>query len=39
VLTYVSTAWGNQAKPFTADEVKALRTALPPPPPAVAPKE
>ena len=39
VLTYVSNAWGNSAKPFTAEEVKALRTALPPLPPPVAPKE
>jgi nitrite reductase (NO-forming) len=39
VLTYVSNAWGNSAKPFTADEVKALRTALPPLPAPVPPKE
>jgi nitrite reductase (NO-forming) len=31
VLSYVSNAWGNQAKPFTAEEVKKLREALPPP--------
>jgi nitrite reductase (NO-forming) len=30
VLNYVSNTWGNQAKPFTADEVKKLRDALPP---------
>jgi nitrite reductase (NO-forming) len=40
VLSYVSNAWGNTAKPFTAEEVKGLRAALPPlPPPVLAPKE
>ena len=34
VLTYVANAWGNSAKPFTADEVKTLRAALPPAVPA-----
>jgi len=35
VLNYVSTSWGNtNATPFTADEVKKLREALPPPPKA-----
>ena len=39
VLTYVINAWGNSARPFTAEEVKTLRTALPPLPVPVAPKE
>jgi nitrite reductase (NO-forming) len=30
VLSWVSNAWGNKAPPFTADEVKKLRAALPP---------
>ncbi len=29
VLNYVSNTWGNQARPFTTDEVKKLREALP----------
>jgi nitrite reductase (NO-forming) len=39
VLSNVSNAWGNSARPFTAEEVKTLREALPPLPPPVAPKE
>ncbi len=30
VLTFVSNTWGNKAPPFTVDEVKKLRAALPP---------
>lgn len=32
VLNYVTSNWGNKAPPFSADEVKKLREALPPPP-------
>lgn len=39
VLSYVSNAWGNSAKPFTADEVKALKAALPAVPAAATGKE
>ena len=37
VLNYVSNAWGNSAKPFTADEVKTLKASLPPVPSPLAP--
>ncbi len=39
VLTYVSNAWGNSAKPFTAEEVKTLKASLPAVPAAATGKE
>ena len=36
VLNFVTSTWGNKAPPFTTDEVKKLREALPPPKPVEA---